>query len=760
MDVRCNRCATEYDFDDALISERGTTVKCTNCGYQFKVFPPDAGVLAPERWVVRTASGREHVFTSLRDLQRGITEQKVAANDLLSRGRQPPRPLGSIAELEQFFSAPRSHDRLQRTLHGVAPPAAVPSSAPPGHLEPAGAPSPHELPTVVAPPHTEKFGKRSITVPLGTPPEPQRSTASQRATDEPPDTAQTLNMPPSANPYSGNTVGMAPPARVQPAYQAPPTISSTLQSAGAEPPPSRGSQPDADGVLPPPRPELRSSPRISGPMSVPGAPPSSRREFRSYDELSPESLPHPNRRARSRWIAAVVILGVLLLFAMTVGRRYLLQTRTAAVEPVTESDAKVAALLKSGTRLMDEGQLEEAGEQLLKATALAERNADVLAALARLSVLRADVHWLKLRLLDPKAEPLVEATHRELGRLIGRARSAVDAAFAVAPENVVVLRARVDALRLSGDQDTAREWIRPIASQPAEPANAYVLAALDLAESEPSWPSIIDRLKSAAAGEQTPGRAQVALVYALTRAGRTTEAQAELAKLEAARTAPLLLDELKSFVQRHARSAESSPKERPKAAVEPAKPGRAEPSRRSEPAPAANDFRRLLEQAAAALRGGDLKRAESLYQQVLAKNPGNTEALAGLGDVARSRNDPQAASRMYERVLANNPNYIPALLASADQKWEAGDRAGAVALYKRVLDQAGPSGEYGQRASARLAQANREAERRGEEEPAEATEEEPAPEPEPPPSEGPSQAPATPPTDPPPTDTTDIPELK
>ena len=32
MDVTCERCGTEYDFDDALVSERGTTVKCTNCG--------------------------------------------------------------------------------------------------------------------------------------------------------------------------------------------------------------------------------------------------------------------------------------------------------------------------------------------------------------------------------------------------------------------------------------------------------------------------------------------------------------------------------------------------------------------------------------------------------------------------------------------------------------------------------------------------------------------------------------------------------
>src|SRR4051812_41676231 len=126
MDVRCNRCATEYEFDDALISERGTTVKCTNCGYQFKIFPREGKGLAPERWVVRTASGRELVYTSLRELQRGIADKKVGTNDLLSRGKQAPRPLGSIPELEPFFqvlasSTPKDALRAQRTLHGVAP---------------------------------------------------------------------------------------------------------------------------------------------------------------------------------------------------------------------------------------------------------------------------------------------------------------------------------------------------------------------------------------------------------------------------------------------------------------------------------------------------------------------------------------------------------------------------------------------------------------------------------------------------------------
>src|SRR5687767_2827973 len=84
MDVRCSRCGTDYEFDDTLISERGTTVKCTNCGHQFKIFPPKTADSAPERWLVRTAVGKELVFTTLRELQRAISEKKVGPNDLLS----------------------------------------------------------------------------------------------------------------------------------------------------------------------------------------------------------------------------------------------------------------------------------------------------------------------------------------------------------------------------------------------------------------------------------------------------------------------------------------------------------------------------------------------------------------------------------------------------------------------------------------------------------------------------------------------------
>src|SRR5580698_7888127 len=102
MDVQCERCKTEYEFDDALVSGRGTTVKCTNCGFQFKV-KPGAEAAVSERWTVRTVGGVELVFTTLRELQRAITQKQVGRNDTLSRGNGPPRSLASIAELEPFF---------------------------------------------------------------------------------------------------------------------------------------------------------------------------------------------------------------------------------------------------------------------------------------------------------------------------------------------------------------------------------------------------------------------------------------------------------------------------------------------------------------------------------------------------------------------------------------------------------------------------------------------------------------------------------
>lgn len=674
MDVRCGRCGTEYEFDDALVSERGTTVKCTNCGHQFKVHPPRSARPGPERWVVRTASGRELVYTSLRDLQKGIAQRQVDPGDLLARGNQPPRPLGSIAELEPFFQ-PGGRARqasVPRTLAGVAPPANAVAHPPDVRVRDGSGSAPHDL---------------AATQPSAMSPAPREPS---RPAAKPDAFAGTV-------PIDFNQVGVAHPE-------------GNLEDA--EPP----TLPRNQRPVPPvePRAQQRSQPvdirQRPDPVLTP-TPSAVRESFHSESEIhtDPRFLAGPpSRRARSRWIVALVILGVVALFGATVGREYIARfahPEHKAAEPA--SDARVAGMLERGNRLLATGDFEGAKEQFDKASVLAEKDPAVLVALAHLETLRADLVWLQLRLLDPDDKELVKLTHRQLGARVGRAERAVAAARKVAPTDPGVQRARIDVLRMSGDMDKARSLVGPVAKDASQPANAYVLAALDLAEPSPGWSTVIDRLRTATSGDKDLLRARPALIYALARSGQVAQAETELHKVESSDKPHPLLTELKAFVGRFksATSDAGTDGEAEVATVDPSQLPQLDTSNANVPEEApAGDFRTQLEQASAAASSGDLDRAERLYNAVLATHPGNTEAMAGLADVARRRHDSTKADKLYKKVLENNPSYLPALVARADGKWDSGDRKGAMVLYRRILEQAGPGSGYGQHAAARIAQ--------------------------------------------------------
>src|ERR1700757_4947555 len=98
MDVQCERCQTEYEFDDALVSGRGTTVRCTTCGHQFKVRPAGASTSESpqDKWIVQLSSGSQVTYVTLRELQRAIVAQQVSRDDTLIRAGSVPKRLGSI----------------------------------------------------------------------------------------------------------------------------------------------------------------------------------------------------------------------------------------------------------------------------------------------------------------------------------------------------------------------------------------------------------------------------------------------------------------------------------------------------------------------------------------------------------------------------------------------------------------------------------------------------------------------------------------
>jgi predicted Zn finger-like uncharacterized protein len=86
MDVRCEKCQTEYELDESRLKPGGVTVKCTNCGHMFKIrkrSPTNVGMAtiqdaAPPGPAPRAAraSSKNDVPTSLVDSPSGPNSER------------------------------------------------------------------------------------------------------------------------------------------------------------------------------------------------------------------------------------------------------------------------------------------------------------------------------------------------------------------------------------------------------------------------------------------------------------------------------------------------------------------------------------------------------------------------------------------------------------------------------------------------------------------------------------------------------------
>lgn len=137
MDVNCTRCGAEYEFEETLVSNRGTTVKCTNCGHLFKVFRPGSfsGIDETKPWLIRKTDGSVEPLVSLNDLARLITLGSFHPDDEISRAGKVWKRLGDIAELHNYFAAFRAsvqlaHTRGQTPASGVEVATVHPESEP------------------------------------------------------------------------------------------------------------------------------------------------------------------------------------------------------------------------------------------------------------------------------------------------------------------------------------------------------------------------------------------------------------------------------------------------------------------------------------------------------------------------------------------------------------------------------------------------------------------------------------------------------
>ena len=132
MDVRCEKCGTEYELDETRLKPGGVTVKCTSCGHMFKIRkrtatnvgmpavpqPPSSGhssgQITPPRgnavprpqtntgsgpagdrnWIIRLASGEQRTCKELATLQQWIiAERRFWLASSVSTMRTP-KPVG------------------------------------------------------------------------------------------------------------------------------------------------------------------------------------------------------------------------------------------------------------------------------------------------------------------------------------------------------------------------------------------------------------------------------------------------------------------------------------------------------------------------------------------------------------------------------------------------------------------------------------------------------------------------------------------
>jgi|HubBroStandDraft_1064217.scaffolds.fasta_scaffold08727_2 predicted Zn finger-like uncharacterized protein len=630
MDVRCERCSSEYEFDDALVSGRGTTVRCTSCGHQFKVRRFEDGAPAADRWTVKTAEDHDLTFFSLRDLQQAISSKRVRRDDILIQGGGRPRALGSITELEPFFGGRAS-----------VPPTPAPMSR-------TAAPGPVDA--MVFPKRARAWDAQNSVNPFV----PSTSTPATSSPEPPTEKIGTLRPPP-------NAAAAPPPATLIYPRQARPMPPATV-------PVQRQDRPESlVDDLGEPRPRLPSSEE-------------------SYWVAPP-------RRRVGGWVVVLALLIAVAVVGWATVKPYLTAHESVAAAHL---DARAQSFLADGESALAEGNVDVSQEDFDKASVLAEKDARVLLDQARLAAVKADVPWLKLRVLPPDATDELRMTRAQLDENVVRARRAADEAETAAPDDVAAIRAKIDAVRLAGDLRAARADVPKILARAAQPETAYVLAAIDLAEPEPLWATVIERLRLAVAGEVSAGRARAALIYALARSGDTDGARSELAKLDALPRPFPLLPGLHAFVERSTpkptaptTSTEMGGHLAPPGPLTRPGPGAPAPS----PVEAIGDSRTAMQAASQALRKGDYPRARQIYGSIVDRNPNDSEALSGLADVSRQQGNLGAAIADYRRAIAVNPSYLPALLGLADTEWASGDRAKASRDYSDIVDRF-PEGTY------------------------------------------------------------------
>ena len=757
MDVTCPRCQTDYEFDDALVSERGTTVKCTNCGHQFRVFRPrssqtGAAPASPELWKIERRDGEPLELRSLVELQRAIRAGRVSRNDLLRRGDSPARRVSDIPELEPFFPAQRV-DMPQNTLplpaatqapipvtrvpahtpaYGKAPQTSQAPQSPPGRvgsgtLRPPGA----------VPPPAQSAGGSSpgATFPkttqaqIAAPTEGSWAGGTKRSNPPPPPPGGVIHTPLGLSPWQppdalAGTAPMSPAARLQtplPKVRTPPPpnrpsaersdrvsleqLASQLGREEPEPPTQK--RIDVGGVAEARRVDPSAPTAAMREADEPPPPGAARQEL--YDSLFPVS--RPKRGGGAKWVVALLLVAGLGVAGATVGRPYLTRifageaSQGSASASSTASANKLQDALTAADRARAEGDFRVASDAYQRATEADDKSIAAWDGLCTAQSEYALLIWLDA-LANGSSVEHQQAT--SIGGSAGKSCARWGELARATPEGAK----KVDddlrparALAAQGSTAALRYFLPSHANDPilqalVQLSDATSGDAAAVAKSAKAASAMLDKVDLSTLA--TPGDvAVVAFVAAI--AGPPSRLDEALAELSRRAPRHMLIDTLKQLGTRGDAGPAGPDAGGKDAGGADAKVASASTGGTSAPGPTedANDYREMDRKGHEALASGDVGKAETMFRAAQAQNPNDIDSMYGLAQIERSHGNHAGAIEGFKNVLSRSPGYGPARLSLADEQWGS-SQGEAIANYKLYLEGNG-SGPGADRARSRIA---------------------------------------------------------
>jgi predicted Zn finger-like uncharacterized protein len=677
MDVTCDRCSTEYEFEETLVSPRGTTVKCTQCGHLFKVYRLATSLSAQalgSHWTVRRVDGSSHQLPSLADLTRLISEGTFTRDDEVSRTGKVWRRLGDVEELESFFAEAdrRGPSRARKTTQGPVLGLAVQKSSPASPAAERSSPRPTE-PPANTPARSAPVSSR----PSG--PIEARQAVSQH-TAPTPAPAAVSSEPQSARASEEDEVATEQrPLPARNASSIDPAPSALVASPSN---PALAHEPE----LEPERSPTSSLPAADGPPAT--------RPIEFPDLSDRTELEAPPRSSLWLWLFAVLSTGLAvstwLLWPMPAS-----QAKRAAIEdPSGQFLARADAAF--ATHRIE--HFEQAITDYIKTLAFHESDAHVLSSLSRVYAAWAQEILFSMQADEREPEKSKPAQRRadwaanstHVQKLSEQAKLYAETAARKNPGNAEAEVALSDALRLTGNLVAARSELDRARATDRDPSaeTLRVAALLTIDEAGGDARAGLSLASQAVAKEPDLVRTQILLARCLVGDGDVQGAQYHLQLITTRdRGHPSALAVEKLIEQR----------------AEP-QPARDASAPETVPDASAPQFESLshegyISRGQALLEAGQVTTAKRMFEQALFIRPNSSQAHAGLGYVALEKGRPQLAAEHF--VAATRVGNDDALIGLGDAYRRMSRSRDALRAYQNYLAR-NPNGRHASIAQAQI----------------------------------------------------------